>query len=79
MFLLHSRDSLLSKLFTTISDSVSLYDSECRVEIDPAILAQALKRGTPENEKKLAYFLGLFVDAEVYNYALLFALVLRYT
>lgn len=64
-----------------ISDSVSLYEgsvySECRVEIDPTILAEALKRGTPESEDKLKYFLKMFYDAGVYNYALLFALVLR--
>ena len=64
-----------------ISDSVSLYEgsvySECRVEIDPTILAQALKRGTEENEAKLDYFLNMMVDAGVYNYGLLFSLVLR--
>ena len=64
-----------------ISDSVSLYEgsvySECRVEIDPTILAQALKRGTPESTTKLEHFLNVLVDAGVYNYALLFALVLR--
>ena len=64
-----------------ISDTLSLYEgsvySECRVEIDPNILAEALKRGTQESEDKLNYYLKMFVDAEVYNHALLFALVLR--
>ena len=64
-----------------ISDSISLYEgsvySECRVEIDPTVLAEALKRGTPDSESHIAFFLDMFMEARVYNYALLFALVLR--
>ena len=51
--------------------------SDCRVEIDPNVLARALKRGTPESESQLTFFLDLFMKTKVQNYALLFALTLR--